>query len=266
MARNSLKNIIQMLDESEDINSTEATFLRDLKRTIELDDQANKRPGSNYHKPSSMNCIRSMYYNRVQAERDEESVPYTLIGICSSGTDTHERLQTAVSRMKDYGIDCEYVDVGKYVNRRKKIKENVEVVEKSGMETKLFHKKLNMSFLCDGIIKYSGEYYILEIKTEISNKWYGRQGVDPKHYNQATAYSLSLGLNKVLFLYVNRDNLDMKTFMFEVTDEMKMDLESKIISCEDYVEKKQVPPKPDIGPAQCQKWYCKYQAQCRKDG
>ena len=251
-----------MLEETPAETTVESNFLRDLKYSIEKDDQVNKRKGSNFYKPSSMNCIRSMYYTRIEAEQDEEQMPYTLIGICNSGTDTHERLQTAVSKMKDYDIDCEYIDVGKYVNRRKKLKENIEVVSKSGMETKLFHKKLKMSFLCDGIIKYKGKYYILEIKTEISNKWYTRKGVDPKHYNQATAYSLSLGIPDVIFLYVNRDNLDMKTFKFTPTDDMKMELESKIITCEDYVEKNITPERPEG--VSCA--YCRFVTQCRKDG
>lgn len=264
MARSSLKNIIQMLEETPEAGKVESKFLMDLKHCIEVDEKTNKRKGSNYHKPSGMHCIRSMYYRRVDAPVDPDDTSYILIGICNSGTDTHERLQTYVSKMNDYGIDCEYVNVGEYV-KKNKIK-NVEVVSQCGMETKLFHKKLNMSFLCDGIIKYEGKYYILEIKTEMSTKWYNRRGVDPKHYDQATCYSEALGLEDVLFLYVNRDNLDLKTFMFHVTDELRNKMVTKIKECEKYVKKQLPPPKPDIEPAQCKKWYCPYMSQCRKDG
>lgn len=266
MARSSLKNIIQLLDE--DLNNSgtpESEFLRDLKKTIEKDNAATRRKGSNYHKPSGMHCMRAMYYQRVEAEKDLEDTPYTLVGICNSGTDIHEHTQVFVSKMKDYGFDCQYIDVGQFVTDRNI--PDVKVIAKSGMETKLFHESLQMSFLCDGIIKYKGKYYILEIKTEISNKWYNRRDVDPKHYDQATAYSTALGLDDVIFVYINRDNLDMKAFMFTPSKDMKKELTTKILTCEDYVSKHITPPKPaGIEPSQCQKWYCKYRTQCRKDG
>ena len=40
------------------------------------------------------------------------------------------------------------------------------------METKLYHKKLNMSFMTDGIIRYKGKYFIFEFKKETSDKFY----------------------------------------------------------------------------------------------
>ena len=236
MARRSVKNIIQMLEEDSETSSVQSQFLRDLKRTIELEEQANKRKGSNYYKPSGMNCMRAMYYTRIEAETDKEDIPYTLVGICNSGTDIHERTQKYVDAMNKHGFDCEYVDVATYIQEHDL--KNIEIVQKCGMETKLFHTSLKMSFLVDGIIKYQGKYYILELKTEISNKWYNRDGVDPKHYNQATAYSLALGIEDVIFVYINRDNLDMKSFMYSPTKEEKIKLETKLVKCEWHVKHK----------------------------
>ena len=122
-----------------------------------------------------------------------------------------------------------------------------------------------MSFLCDGIIKYKNHYYILEIKTESSNKFFQRKGVDPSHYQQATAYSLAFGINEVIFLYENRDTLDKKAFLFPVTDEMRMDLIGYIEECDSYLKKLKVPPKPEnVAKKTCS--YCNYANQCRKDG
>ena len=133
------------------------------------------------------------------------------------------------------------------------------------METKLRHKTLNLSFLCDGIIKYKNHYYILELKTESSNKWYGREGVDPGHYNQAICYSLSFGISEVLFVYINRDIFDMKSFIFNVTDDMKQSVVGLIDECDSYVSKLLAPPKPqNLSKKTCE--YCTYKTQCRKDG
>ena len=268
MARNSLKNVIKLLDDVKKTLPPEQDFLNDLKRSIEMTAEKNNQKGSQSYKPSCMNCIRQMYYIRVGQGADEEFRSYTNIGICNSGTDIHQRIQQAVLDMKSNGIDCEYVNVADYVKSRNL--DYLEIVKrpdfkKGDYETKLFHKTLNMSFLCDGVIKYKNMYFILELKTENTNKFWTREGVDQSHFNQGTAYSLSLQIPNVLFVYINRDVLDMKSFMFTPTDEMKADLVGKITICDSYVAEMKAPPKPeDVSKKTCE--YCGFRTQCRKDG
>jgi len=262
MARNSLKNVCRLIDQAKERLPIEQSFLSDLKRSIEFDENKSKRKPSQTYKPSSMNCIRAMYYQVVGAEVDTEPPSYCMVGICNSGSDIHERVQRAVTRMKDNGIDCEYVDVADYVRSRKL--DYLEVKSKNGMETRLYHKDLNMSFLCDGIIRYQNHYYILEIKTEASFKWNNRTDVDVKHYNQGIAYSVAFDIPEVLFVYINRDVLDMKSYMFIPTDEMKQNLIDTISECDDYVKKQICPPKPDNLPRNACN-YCCYKSVCKKE-
>lgn len=263
MARTSMKNICRLIKQAERNFPPEAAFLDNLKRSIELDDAKERRAPSQSYKPSGMNCMRQSYYQIVGTEADSGGSSYVGIGICNSGSDIHERIQTAVSNMRENGFDCDYVDVAKFVKQRKL--KHLEIKEKKGMETKLYHKDLNISFLCDGIIKYKNHYYILELKTETSNKWFSRAGVDKSHYNQATAYSLAMGLDEVIFVYISRDTLDMKSYLFPVTEEMRQGLLDYIHECDSYIEKKQCPPKPvDVARKTCE--YCNYKGECRKDG
>ena len=119
--------------------------------------------------------------------------------------------------------------------------------------------------MCDGIVKYKGQYYILEIKTESSYKNTCRKEIAKEHYNQAITYSICLGINKVLFLYENRDNCDKKAFILEVTEEMKNSVFLKIKECNEYVEKLITPPKPkEVSKYACT--YCSYISLCRKLG
>lgn len=262
MAR-ALKNVMRLIDEVNNQQSPEQSFLNDLKRSIELSEQKNTRKPSNTYKPSSMNCIRNMYYQVTGTNPDQPTVSYVLTGIVNSGTDIHLRVQKAVANMKENGIDCDYIDVAEFVKSRGL--DYLDVKDSSGMETKLYHKDLNMSFLCDGIIRYKGHYYILELKTESIYKWQARQGVDPVHYNQATAYSVALGLDEVIFVYINRDLLDMKSFMFHVTDDMKHDLVGRIEECDACVLQHRVPTKPaNLDRKTCE--YCIYKKACRRDG
>lgn len=262
MGRSSLKSVMRLINTQQKKMAPEQSFLADLKRSMELTENKKARKPSPTYKPSSMNCIRNMYYQIVGADQDPESASYVLIGICNAGSDVHVRVQTAISQMKDNGIDCEYVDVADFINQRG-IKD-VEVVSKVGAETKLRNTVWNMSFMCDGIIRYQNHYYILELKSETANKWFSRQGVDPGHYNQATAYSMSLGLSEVIFVYINRDIFDMKSFLFAVTPEMVGHLQWLMLECDSYVEDNKVPPKPeDVSKKTCE--YCSYKTRCRKD-
>lgn len=264
MSRSSLKNVMRLIDSVSERLPPEQDFLNDLKRSIELDSDKNKRLPSKTYKPSGMNCMRASYYQIVGKEMDSGSSSYANIGICNSGTDIHVRIQTAVDNMQSNGMDCEYVDVGNFIITRG-LNDKLDIVSKNGMETKLYHKELNISFLCDGIIKYKNHYYILELKTENSFKFVNRKGVDPSHYNQAIAYSLAFGINEVLFVYISRDVLDMKAYMFNVTDDMRQELVNYIIECDGYVDRLIPPPKPEtINKKACS--YCGYKIQCRKDG
>lgn len=266
MARNSLKNVFRLIEDSQiDTTPIEQQFLSDLKRSIELQNKKNSRVPSNTYKPSSMTCIRNMYFQVTGATQDQEETPYTLVGICNSGSDIHERIQQSVLDMADSGMDCKYINVANYVRSRNL--EHIEIIkepdfENGVYETKLYDKSRNISFLCDGIIRYKGKYYILELKTESSSKFMDRKEVDPKHYMQGTAYSTIFGIDEVIFVYINRDVLSMKSYLFAPTMEMRAEFDGQIMTCDTYVNQNKVPPKPDnAGPKLCN--YCNYKTVCK---
>ncbi len=265
---NSFKNIFKLIDAEVNDLEPQESFLADLKRSIELDDEKGSRLPSKTYKPSGMNCVRASYYQIRGVQPDVGKSNYTMVGICNSGSDIHLRIQSAVNNMKLNGMDCEYINVAEYVRNREL--SYLEIVKEpkfndNEFETKLYHKDLNISFLCDGIIKYRGKYYILEIKSESGYKFINRKNVDPSHYHQAYTYSLSLGIDDVIFLYVSRDVLDMKSFILHVTDDMRNEVINYIEECDRYIARNVVPPKSaSIQNKICQ--YCNYKTQCRKDG
>lgn len=262
MSRSALKNISRLIQTANNELPIEKAFVADLKRSIEITESKNVRTPSKTYKPSSLKCIRNMYYQVTGTEPDKSDTSAILVGICETGTDRHERVQNACKQMKENGIDCEYINVAEFVKSRNLT--DLEIVEQKGNETKLYHKKLNMSFLCDGIIRYRGHYYILEIKTESIYKWSGRTNVNEEHHNQGIAYSIAFGINEVLFLYIARDTVDMKAFLFNVTDDMKQNLIGTITNCDEYVKQLKVPPKPDnVSKKTCD--YCNYKSKCCND-
>ena len=256
-----LLNVLNLVDAAKEELPVEQQFLNDLKASIEIQDSKGARKPSQSYKPSSLHCIRNMYFQITGAKGDDSRATSELVGICESGTDRHDHIQKAVMAMKENGIDCEYVNVAEFVKERKL--QDLKVVSQQGNETKLYNEALNISFLCDGIIRYKGVYYILEIKTETSSKFWDRKDVNPDHILQGTAYSVNLGLDDVLFLYECRDNCSKKAFMLHVTDKMKHDLVAKILECDGYVDRMIAPPKPeDISRKACA--YCGYADLCRR--
>ena len=131
-----------------------------------------------------------------------------------------------------------------------------------------------MNFLCTALIQElssltklctSYDRIIDYKKLLVIYKFMNRKDVDPSHYNQATAYSLALGIDEVLFVYISRDILDMKAFMFNVTGDMKAELIGYIEECDGYVSRMIAPPKPEnVTKKSCN--YCGYKTQCKKDG
>lgn len=259
----SLKNLCKLINTAtKDIPQNEA-FLADLQNSIERKDFLNKKQPSKTYKPSSMNCIRNMYFQVAGAPVEDTRNLHSLIDICESGSDAHERIQQHICDMKDLGFNCEYIDVETYINTHHI--PDLEIVSKTNFETKLKNTKYNMSFLCDGIILYNNKYYILEIKTETQDKFFVRQDVDPSHYNQATAYSLCFGIDEVMFLYENRNTCLKKCFIYKVTQEMRNQLADLMLNCTSYLEQDKIPPKPENVPKKACA-YCNYKSLCKANG
>lgn len=244
-------------------NDDSKKFLDDLIYTIEESNRSDYTPTKTY-KPSGISgCERALFYMMKGVTPDNEKADAPLCGICESGTARHEDLQNYVMRMKEFGIDCEWVDVEEYLeaNRGKNYNEFTNVTKKQGNETKCHNTKMNMNFLCDGIIKYKGEYYILEIKTETAMK-FGHTDAHPEHKKQATCYSLALGIDKVIFLYENRDNCTKDAFLVSINDMMKTNVLKILERVNTALDDDVVPMKTSVA-KNCQ--YCKYRKTCKNE-
>lgn len=243
-------------------------FYDDIHAILHTNDQkyhvclySDGKPSKRY-KPSTMHCIRQMYYQLTGAALDKQSEKSgDFYGICESGEDRHIRIQRAVSKMNEYGVDCEFIDVEDYIKQNNL---NLIIEFKKDFETKVYDPVRNIIFLCDGLIRYKGKYYILEIKTESSFKWMNRNGYDDYHKFQACSYSLELGIDDVLFIYENRDVCTKKSFIVHVTDDDRAELLDRITRCDDCVKQHTPPPIEDfVTNKTCQ--YCDYKTVCKVD-
>ena len=253
------KTLMSLIRAEVETLAPEEGFLSDLKSTVsKLNPES--RPSSNY-RPSGMNCLRQMYYDKVKAPMDAIVNDYSGVRIPETGTASHEKIQYYVSKMKDCGYDCEWIDVAQYV-----MEQNLDyliIKDKKAFETKLYDTRYGISFLCDGIIKYKGKYYILEIKTEAEMKGAERKGADEKHIAQASCYSLCLKIDQIMWLYEERNFCIPKCYLTTITPEMRSEIILKIETVDNAVKTGEVPEKTSLTKT-C--YYCVYKNFCRKQG
>lgn len=244
-------------------------FLADVMSCIERIEQRDRRAGGNYYKPSSLHCMRNMYFTRTKAPQDPEVTEYNSTGMADTGTARHEAIQKVLLQMKDMGYDWEYVDVEKYIKKKQSFGKcrNIIVKEKEGAETHLIDTALNLSFRCDGIIRRisTNEYYLFEFKNVVSFKFDRLEDhCLEQHHNQVICYCTALDLDKAFVTYENRDLCTLEVpEIFEVTQDMKDWLVGYISECEGYVERMIAPPKT-TDTKNCR--WCKYKSICRKVG
>jgi CRISPR/Cas system-associated exonuclease Cas4 (RecB family) len=258
-----LKNLAKMINNATKEKTFEERFLYELSEATSKNQKP--RSPSRTFKPSSLGgCMRRMFFEVTGAEIDlSKPTDAGLVGINESGTDRHERIQKHIASMKEYGFNVDFVDVGDFVEEHKP--HGTRVVEKMGMETKLFNDVLNLSFMCDGILKIDGIHYILEIKTEASFKWQGRNAPEEKHKYQAASYSVALGISKVLFLYENRDVCAKKAYLVEISQDERIErVYARIEEVNEHIRAERVPDVSEQDKKDCK--YCPFTNSCKAIG
>jgi len=274
MSRNSLGNLHKLIATTRGGESVvtslplEVMFLNSLEQTITLENTKPNR-SSTYYKPSSMNCLRNMYYGVKGALRGDilEPMKTNVIGICESGTDRHKRIQSYITKMNEKGFSWEYLDVAQYIKDNNlsnlEVKENYHKDDEDNFETLLVDKELNMILSMDGLLKYNGTEIIgFEYKTESDSTWVNRVDINEDHKNQAFAYASRLGIDRIIFVYENRNNCFKKSYMLNITKENKDYIINRVNDCEKYVKNNTLPPKTD-NKKTC--YFCKYKDICDKD-
>lgn len=243
-------------------------FLTDLMSAIEANEQKNRRKPSQWYKPSSFVCLRQMYFMRIGETPDVTRTEYTGIGMADTGTRRHVAIQEILEKMEKLGYDWKYLDVADYIKSKQAEGKclDIEIVGKRGAETKLFHKTLNISFMCDGILQRlsTGRCYLFEFKNQVSFKFNGKEAVDAEHIDQVSTYCMALDLDECFVLYENRDTCALECpELLTVTPEMKQRQVDKVLECESYVERL-IPPPAHCNTKPCR--WCQYQTPCKKHG
>lgn len=236
-----------------------------------VDNAETRAPRAGMFSPSSLSnsCLRHLYYKFMGIQEEPENRLVTDYGpirsILQNGNDRHERIQEVLSTFDGKNSKFEWIDVIEYLKEFNP--PNTEVIERNGFEVKLYNSVIPSRFMCDGIVKFNGEYYVIEIKTMNERKFaMAKKAGEPleEHINQASTYSLILGINKVLYIYENRNNMQWLPLLYNVTPENKQLVIDLTNAIKTYATLNKIPPRTSDVAKNCR--WCRYKILCGSDG
>lgn len=261
MAGNPYKDLLKTIQAAEKAKTVGEQFVADLNRSIQLGKK--EHTPSKSVKPSALGgCFREQWLILQGVEKDVGILEKPEdITIQQSGNDRHNRLQYACQDAKNYGVDIIWCDPEEEARRAYSQGIKTIIRRRDGNELLCWNEDYEASFKCDGIIIYRGIKYILEIKTEEFMKFNSRIGPEIKHEFQAGMYSICFGIDRVMFLYEDRNLTFRKGYEVIVTDIYKNAVKERIAHILAYRDKNKMPPKEKT---KCT--YCKHKQACKKLG
>ena len=226
-----------------------------------LDDfirQSEAKQPSNTFAPSSIRCKRVSWFRLRGVEPEvEERVDRDLRFTADIGTACHQIIQSTLIG----GLKEDWIDVKEYLS---KINPPYKYTcEQSGLETKIEIVDPPIKFAPDGIIKFQGEYRLLEIKTSDKQSFDRLTDPKPNHIDQIKCYCTLLNLHSALVVYQDRQYGNMKCYEVKVTDEDMKEMWQMFKDVEDFVAKNIAPPKP-ADTRYCTPSYCRYYSRCKQ--
>lgn len=215
------------------------------------------RPSSCTFAPSSIRCKRKSWFRLRGTQPDFLSNPDLVLDFTAKiGTAIHELVQETLST----ALGADWVSVEDY------LEENPIPYEyslsKKGYETSVSIKNPPMKFACDGILKLSGNHYLLEIKSSEYSSWDSLVETKQHHKDQIRTYSTILNISKVLTLYVDRQYGGLKCYESTISLPEMQQVKSDMEYVQDCVKKNIAPERLPATDYMCRN--CEYRLKCQE--
>lgn len=236
-------------------------FLTFLESTIQRDvnAEAAEKPSQNIA-PSSSWCPRINWFrlrgtdpDPVDHDNDPAISFYAMIG-----TAVHRWLQDImVNNLKE-----DWISIPDYIASHAIKDVEMEDCDDSA-ETKLTWTDVPMRMAVDGVIRWNGSEYLIEIKTVDYGTFQNLTDPKPFHIQQTKYYCERLKLNKVLFLYVDRTSGNIKVYEQSYSGP---ELEAVSAEIQEIVKYSQVGIAPDkpSDTSRCNSNWCAYCKTCKE--
>ena len=231
----------------------------------EVDTKIRRNQSEVRHKtfaPSQFRCDRLSWFRLRGTEPDKLRTPDKSLEFRAMiGTACHRDIQENLKSM----LKEDWISVSDYLKYNNFLNATAEA-NPDNLESFVTITDPPVRFACDGIIRWSGKYALIEIKSVEASVW--DELVEPldEHRDQITCYGALLRIHKVFMIYVNRISGEIKCFEVDLP-----------VSETDYVLKRmeyiQSMVKTNLAPAGlgrkdkwCNENYCPYYYKCKEYG
>lgn len=216
-------------------------------------------PSSKTFAPSGFRCKRKMWFRLRGSQPDVISNPdYTLDFKARIGTYCHTIIQSNLKTI----LNDDWIEVEDY------LKDNPipyeYSIESSELESKIEIFNPPVRFACDGIIRWKGEYYLIEIKTCDYADFENLTDPKPIHIDQVKCYSSLLNIPKVLFIYMDRQYGGMKCYEYKISLGDMKDILNQMSYIQDMADNNLAPERLDYSDYMCTN--CEYKKKCKEWG
>lgn len=209
--------------------------------------------------PSAFRCPRVSWFRLRGVQPDIQKKPDRVMEFAAEvGTACHETIQ----RRLKANLGDDWMSVKQYLAEHP-IQSKYELEEEE-LETKISIQDPPVRFACDGIIRWNGKIYFLEIKTSEFASFDELTSPKSQHIEQIRCYSALLGIEDVLVLYQDRQYGELKCYEVHVSHDERQAVLDKMKYVQDMVEANLAPEKLPKGDPWCSSSHCIYYNKCKE--
>ena len=247
-------------------SAVSSEFLNLYRDTLDAEIRSqNEAPKHRTFAPSQMRCDRVSWFRLRGTQPDSVKKPdRTLSFTADVGTACHEYIQDRLSHI----LGPDWITVKEWVDSNPDYFAEYEMnIEQKGYESMIDLKHpYPVRFACDGIVRFKGKVYLLEIKTSEFSSWNELMAPKPKHLDQIKTYSMLLGINDVIFLYQDRQYGGLKCFEIHIDTAEHTKLKQRMDRVLELVEANIAPDGLPRGDLDCTSSMCPYFKTCKEWG
>lgn len=209
--------------------------------------------------PSALRCDRKSWFRLRGTKPDYVAIPD--VGMqyrAEVGTARHLSIQ----RVLKHGLGDDWIDVADFLEKYP-IPYEYSLIS-GEYESKISIVNPPIRFACDGIIRFNGKIYLLEIKTSEHDTWVELSGIKPMHLDQIKGYSTILGIHDVMFVYEDRLSGEWKCYESYITDSDMTYIKDKFERILELAKSNVAPDRVNYGDIMCSN--CEYKNKCKDWG
>jgi len=232
---------------------------RDAKILSEFDNPSRKT-----FAPSSFRCQRIQWFRLRGVQPDKPKTADSVLDFTAVvGTALHKMIQEILKE----SLKEDWIDVAQYIKDNVLNSDKYETEDSSdSLETLVSVSDPPVSFACDGIIRWKGEYILLEIKSSEFASWSELTDPKPQHVDQTKCYCAMLNLNRVFFVYIDRQYGGVKCYDVRYPADNTQKILTEMREIEELAEYRICPEPLPKGDSWCTESHCKYYKKCAEYG